>query len=170
MKTKNNTIYSLQQLYPKRFEIPIVLLICIILLIFGLFLPIITLNELVFWTSTFSVVTGIVSLFQEEHYVLGLVILFFSVIFPIFKLLVLSAIWFTRVSEVRRNFYLHWLGLLGKWSMLDVFVVAVTIVITKISNFAKAQPRPGLYFFGASVLLTILVTEGIERILRPPKS
>jgi paraquat-inducible protein A len=60
----------------------------------------------------------------------------------------------------------HWLGVLGKWSMLDVFVVAITIVITKISSFAKAEARLGLYFFGASIMLAMLATGWIERIMK----
>ena len=58
-------------------------------------------------------------------------------------------------------------GLLGKWSMLDVFVIAVTIVVTKISRFAEAEARLGIYFFGASILLTMFTTERIESLINP---
>ena len=51
--------------------------------------------------------------------------------------------------------------------MLDVFVIAVTIVVTKISRFAEAEPRLGIYFFGASILLTMFTTERIERLINP---
>ena len=161
-----NAPNSLRRWYPKSIIIPLALYACGIFLLLGLFLPIITLKELVFWKSTFSVITGIQSLFQEKHYALGLIILFFSIIFPVFKLIVLFRIWFTALTEKRRDFYLHWLGILGKWSMLDVFVVAVTIVVTKISKFAKAEAHIGIYFFALSILLAMILTEHFERLIK----
>ena len=154
------------QLYPKAVDVPLMLGCSACLLIFGLFLPVITLKELVFWTHTFSVITGIENLFLEDHYILGGIILLFSIIFPIFKLGILSMVWFGKLSEHRRKFYLYWLGVLGKWSMLDVFVVAMMIVITKISGFAKAEAHSGIYFFGGSVILAMILAERIERLLQ----
>lgn len=158
--------FSLSQLYPRHFEVPLVLLTSAVLLFFGLFLPVITLKELVFWTHTFSVLTGITSLFHEKQYFLGVIIFFFSIVFPIFKLAILAIIWFSKLVEEQRASFLYWLGVLGKWSMLDVFVIAVTIVVTKISTFAEAQAETGIYFFGGSILLAMLITERIERLLR----
>lgn len=157
---------SLQRSFPRRIDIPLCLCASAILLGFGLFLPVITLKELVFWTHTFSVTSGIISLFQEKQYFLGVIIFFFSIVFPIFKLSVLSAIWFSRLSEEKRKFYIHWLGILGKWSMLDVFVIAVTIVVTKISGLADAQAHVGIYLFAGSIILAMLTTEQIERLMQ----
>jgi paraquat-inducible protein A len=160
---------SLLRAYPRCWDVPLVLLTSIVLLILGLCLPVITLKELVFWKTTFSVWAGIVSLFQERHYFLSSIIFLFSIIFPIGKLTVLLNLWFVPMPQPRRKFFIHWLSVLGKWSMLDVFVVAVMIVITKISGFASADARIGIYFFGASILLSLLVTERIERLMKNPK-
>jgi len=156
---------SLQKRYPKNYLVPAGLALSGLFLIMGLFLPVITLHELVFWTTTFSVVTGINSLFQEKHYFLAFIIFFFSIVFPLFKLGVLCRIWFSRLADEKRQFYLRWLGILGKWSMLDVFVVAVTIVVTKISGFAKGEARIGIYFFTASILLAMILTEHFQRLI-----
>lgn len=85
---------SLQQLHRRNFLIPVALVLAAGLLIAGLVLPVMTLKKLVFWKSTFSVLTGIQGLFIEGHWVLGVVILLFSVIFPIFKLTMLFQLWF----------------------------------------------------------------------------
>lgn len=155
---------SLMQIFPRSFDVPIMLLTSAILLGFGLYLPVIKLNELVFWTHTFSVYTGIISLWKEQHYFLSVIILVFSIIFPFIKLGVLCLVWFRRISNDQRETYLKWLANLGKWSMLDVFVVAITIVVAKISKFASAEPKIGIYFFGGSIILAILVTMRIERL------
>jgi paraquat-inducible protein A len=153
---------SLKEFYPRHFEIPSMLIVSMVTLICGLFLPVITLEEMVFWKHTFSVLTGIWSLFTEGHYILGAIVLLFSVIFPVSKLVMLFSLWFRDMSEQRRRWYVHWLSIMGKWSMLDVFVVAMTIVVAKISNFAKAEPRLGIYFFGTSIALAILATMRME--------
>lgn len=150
---------------PQLFYVSILLLLSLILLVLGLFLPAIYLKELVVFQSTFSVLTGIENLFHERHFILGVVIILFSVVFPIFKLIVLSMIWFLRLPQAKKETFIHWLSLLGKWSMLDVFVVAITIVITQVSHLADAQPRAGIYLFCASIFLTMIVTELIERVI-----
>ena len=157
---------SLQQIYPRQFLIPILILLAMVFLGFGLFLPVITLKELIFWRHTFSVLTGIVSLVTEKHYFLAVIIFVFSVIFPTFKLVMLLSIWFRKMSEEERVIYLNWLSGLGKWSMLDVFVVAITIVIAKISGFASARPEIGIYFFGGSVLLAMIITMRLENLTK----
>ena len=157
---------SLKQFYPRHYEIPALLLVSLATLTCGLFLPVITLEELVFWKHTFSVLTGIVSLWTEGYYILGLVVLLFSVIFPILKLVMLFSLWFRNLTAQQRQSYVHWLAIMGKWSMLDVFVVAITIVVAKISNFANAQARMGIYFFGISIVLAILATMRMEYFIK----
>jgi len=48
--------------------------------------------------------------------------------------------------------------LYGKWSMLDVFVVAVLVVSVKLGAIASVEMRYGLYAFAAAVILTMYVT------------
>lgn len=151
----------------QRIYIPLTLAAAFVLLILGLFLPVLHLKELIIFKSTFSVVTGIIGLFHEGHYGLAVIIFLFSVVFPVFKLVMLCVLWFGKMAAKKREKFLHWLAVLGKWSMLDVFVVAVTIVITKISKLAAAEPRMGIYFFCASVVLTMFITGKISKTAAP---
>jgi len=48
--------------------------------------------------------------------------------------------------------------LYGKWSMLDVFIVAVLVVAVKLAAIVQVEMRYGLYAFAASVLLTMFIT------------
>ncbi len=157
---------TLRTVYPGNYDIPVLILVSLVFLFLGLFLPVITLKELVFWKHTFSVLTGIVSLVTEKHYLLAVIIFVFSVIFPIYKLAMLLSIWFRKMTDEERVIYVQWLAGLGKWSMLDVFVVAITIVIAKISGFASAKPEIGIYFFGGSVLIGMFVMSRIEKLVQ----
>ncbi len=71
-----------------------------------------------------------------------------------------------RLSEARRQAVFHWLGLLGKWSMLDVFAVSILIVLVKLGPLARVTPEPGLYFFCSAILASMLVTMYVEHLAR----
>jgi paraquat-inducible protein A len=96
------------------------------------------------------------------------IVFFFSIIFPFVKLAALSVIWYIRLPEERRAWILHWLGLLGKWSMLDVYVVAILIVLVKLGPLAKVEPRIGVYLFAAAIGASMLTTMHLDRLARKP--
>ena len=54
--------------------------------------------------------------------------------------------------------------LFGKWSMLDVFVVAVLVVTVKLGAIASVEARYGLYAFTVAVFLTMYVTARVVRL------
>jgi paraquat-inducible protein A len=148
---------SLQELHPKRIDIVILIILSIGLLIIGLTLPILTVRKL--WDSnTYSILTGIQNLWQEKLYVLAVIIFLFSIIFPIAKLISLSAVWFLRLTDEHRKNLVLCMEIFGKWSMLDVFVTAIFIVWVKLGALASAKAENGIYFFAASVLLTMILS------------
>ena len=152
--------------YRRCWDVPLFLVTSASCLAFGLRLPTLYFKELVFWKHTFSIMTGIESLYRGKYYFLAVLILFFSVVFPIAKLLMLAVIWCLKLSQETRLKLVKVLGILGKWSMLDVFIVAVMIVISRLSGLMKAEPRPGIYVFAASILLAMLATMRIESVVR----
>ena len=132
------------------------------LLFIGLLAPIITLSKFVLIQNTFSVLSGVIELLKEGQIFLFLVITGFSIVLPILKLGVLYRLVSkseTMQKKVRKQ--LHWMHLYGKWSMLDVFVVAVLVVAVKLGAIADVDMRFGLYAFAASVLLTMFITSSI---------
>lgn len=148
---------SLQERNPKRIDIVILIILSIVLLIIGLTLPILTVRKL--WDSnTYSILTGVQNLWQEKYYVLAVVIFTFSIIFPIAKLISLSAVWFIRLKDEQRKTLVLYMEIFGKWSMLDVFVTAIFIVWVKLGALASAKAENGIYFFAASVLLTMILS------------
>jgi len=71
-------------------------------------------------------------------------------------------------SSVTLIRHLHWMHLYGKWSMLDVFVVAVLLASVKLGALAQVQIHNGLYAFAASVLLTMLITARVTYLTQSP--
>jgi paraquat-inducible protein A len=133
------------------------MILSLFLFLAGLYLPIITVRKL--WAhNVFSVLSGIISLWEEKYYILAIIVFVFSVIFPLFKLISLFVLWFVRLTENKRKRLLGYLEVLGKWSMLDVFVVAIIIVTIKLGVLASAKAEKGIYCFAASIILAMIIT------------
>jgi paraquat-inducible protein A len=125
----------------------------------GLVAPIITLNKFVLIENTFSVLSGTIEMLIEGQYFLFLVVSGFSVVLPVLKIGVLYRLLSVRDGRMRElGRSLHLMHLYGRWSMLDVFVVAVLVVAVKLGAIASVEMRFGLYAFAAAILLTMYVT------------
>ena len=149
---------SLRDRYPRRIEVPLLILLSFVLLLIALSLPLMKVEKMVLWKNEYSVIAGVHSLWEQGQYALAIILFFFSIVFPIFKLSTLAFVWAVRLAELKRKTVLHWLGILGKWSMLDVFVVAILIVLVKLGPLAKVEPQWGLYWFAAAILLSMITS------------
>ncbi|MBI1976301.1 MAG: paraquat-inducible protein A [Candidatus Omnitrophica bacterium] len=132
----------------------------------GLCLPLFKVTQMVFWKSSYSILTGIRNLIEEGEYFLAGIIFLFSVIFPITKLGVLAALWGKKLSDEQRIKFLHRLALLGKWSMLDVLIAALTIIIVKAGPIASVEPRSGIYIFSVAIFLSMITTAHVEKLAK----
>lgn len=120
----------------------------------GIWAPMLTLTRLVFLENTFSVLSGIQQLYLEGEYPLFVILGLFTLVLPVIKLTLLAWAWNRPWSANRR--WLCWLDVLGKWSMLDVFVVALLVVAIQMRWLADVVVQPGIYVFCAAILLAML--------------
>jgi paraquat-inducible protein A len=148
---------SLHDLYPRQLIIPFLILLSAVLLMMGLSKPVLTVRKL--WESnTFSILSGITTLWHEKYHGLAVLIFFFSIVFPIAKLASLLVLWIIKLEEGQRKKIINFLEVFGKWSMLDVFVTAVLVVCVKLGALASAKAEIGIYFFGTSIVLAMIIS------------
>jgi len=161
-----NTDINIASNYPNEARLlTVILLLTAALLAVGMVAPIITLNKFVLIENTFSILSGTMQLLQEGKWFLFFVITGFSIILPLLKIAVLFLLVSVRTNKTAHlNKLLHWMHLFGKWSMLDVFVVAVLVVTVKLGFIASVEARYGLYAFTAAVILTMYVTARVVRL------
>lgn len=162
--TREAKARSLAQLHPRRLDQPALVLLAAALLAVGLSLPFMRIEKLVFWEDNYSLLDSVVSLWQSGHYLLAAIIFFFSIVFPFCKLTALLIVWFLPSPHANRRRLLRVLGLMGKWSMLDVFVVALLIVLTRARSLLNAEPRAGVYLFAAAIVVSMIASFTMERI------
>lgn len=135
----------------------------------GLVAPIITLHKFVLIENTFSVISGVIELFREGQFFLFIVITGFSIVLPLLKILLLGRVLSTKDNNpVNIRKYMHWMHSYGKWSMLDVFVVAILVVSVKLGAIASVEMRYGLYAFAAAVILKMYITARVVSLSRDP--
>jgi len=142
------------------------LLVAAVSLALGLFLPVVRIDRILIFEDYFALATGAIELIREEETLLGLIVLAFSVLFPTAKLLLCLWIWLALPSQAALKRWLDVLHLTGKWSMLDVFVVALLVLTLKSTIMAEAVPEAGLYFFTLSVLLTMVCAHYLEKVYK----
>jgi paraquat-inducible protein A len=116
---------------------------------------------------TDTIFTGIVALCQQGWWILGLIVLIASILIPLLKLAGLSWLLLAarhgpdeRARPMTRLYAV--LSFIGRWSMLDVFLVAFLSGIVQFGVLADVEPRSGIAAFASAVVLTVLATEAFD--------
>ena len=142
----------------RRFLLSLAIIGAAVCLALGISLPIIRLTKFVFWTSEYSLLSTVEVLIRQGQTFLGVVVL------RVLDHACRSSSCSTCCSSRRcprpssratqpAPQGLEWLG---KWSMHDVLVLALTIFFIKSQGVYDAASLPAVYFFTAAVVLMIL--------------
>lgn len=143
------------------------LLVALGLLVFNLNRPILHIEKFWIFDHSVSIWSGMMALYRAGEGLLGSLILVFSIVFPIGKNLALLVYLIARPwLGSRSEALVRLLSMLGRWSMLDVLIVAIVVVSLRLGAVAEASLLPPLYWFIASVLLTNMVSTALDWRLR----
>lgn len=144
-------------------HVPVLLVTALVCLFAGLTLPIMEVRNLWVFRGSYSIVDGIIVLIEQGDMLIAVFVAAFSVLLPAAKILGLLALW-RRVRQGRHlsSRLLALLETIGKWSMLDVFVVALIVFAAKASMLADANVAPAVIPFVASIVLTIYCSRSIK--------
>jgi uncharacterized paraquat-inducible protein A len=118
-----------------------------------------------------GVIGSIVKLFDTGDIIVALVILLFSVLVPVLKVFSLLFISIFRESHFAHKI-VKFFKMIGKWSMVDVFVVAVFLVYLTANkgDVSRAEVEVGLYFFLAYVIVSMIVSLSADKMVRQLKA
>lgn len=138
--------------------VPLFLVLSALCLAFGLVLPLVRFEKLYFFDETPSLIDIVGSLWEQGSGGLAALVALFSIVFPIVKLVALT-LEATAPSQAdgKASLLARLLPVLGKWSMMDVMLVALVIVAAKTSGMASAFTQPGLWFYAASAIMAGLL-------------
>ena len=98
---------------------------------------------------------------------LALIVFVASIVVPVLKLvgLTILAISVQNRSQWRpreRARLYRIVDIVGRWSMVDVYVVTILVALVHLGSIASVQAQIGSFFFGAVVVLTLLAAESFD--------
>ncbi|WP_456393034.1 paraquat-inducible protein A [Nitratifractor sp.] len=124
------------------------------------------LGDVVLSFESKGILGSIGKLFEEGNTPLALIVLLFSILLPALKTLSLL---FVSLFEYRpfAAKLVRFFKTLGKWSMLDVFIVSLLVVYLGSGNsdVSRSEIEIGVYFFAAYVFLSMAASLAAERML-----
>ena len=114
-----------------------------------------------------TIMGGVIFLFTSGSWPLALIVLIASVMVPLGKLVALSYLLITVqrgsiTSTHERTRLYRMVEFIGRWSMLDVFVDTFTVALVQLQPLMSVEPGPGVLFFAAVVVLTMIAAESFD--------
>lgn len=114
-----------------------------------------------------TIISGIIYLWRSGSWFLAIVVFFASVVFPLFKMIALTflllSIKFKNAwHPLERTKLYRFLINIGRWSMLDIYIVAILVTLIRIKSFTVIQASPGALMFAGVVVFTILAVETFD--------
>ena len=110
-----------------------------------------------------TIISGVFELWRTGSWVIAVIVFIASVTIPLLKLISLTLL---LVSVQRRS---RWhprqrtrlyrlVELVGRWSMLDIYVVTLLAALVQLGSMATVKAGPGALAFGAVVVLTMFAS------------
>jgi paraquat-inducible protein A len=110
-----------------------------------------------------TIMSGIVYFWTSGSWPLAVIVFIASILVPMLKIFVLALLSITagrrstwRPAERARLYRL--VEFIGRWSMLDIFVVTLTVALVRFQSLAVITARPGAIAFGSVVILTMMAS------------
>lgn len=129
-------------------------------------LPVMTVTEMGVVEHN-TIISGMMYFLRTEAYPIAIVIFVASILIPLLKIAALSWLCAAATGRVRPSPValgrLYWITeLLGRWSMVDIFVVGILVSVVQVGNYMTIVPGPGALAFAGVVLLTMISALAFE--------
>ena len=118
-----------------------------------------------------NIIEGVIEMWQMNSYFVSFVILLASIFIPAFKIIsMLFILYATKYSKIvvnkRVSRLYRFVLFIGRWSLIDVYVVIIMSSIVKIGNILNIEPGFAIICFCSVVIITVFSAEGFaERII-----
>ena len=114
-----------------------------------------------------TIMSGVIFLWQSGSWPLAAVVFFASVMVPLLKIFALvylaaSAQRRSRQRLIQRTRLYRMVEFVGRWSMLDIYVITILVALVKFQGLATIQAGPAAVAFGAVVVLTMFAAMSFD--------
>jgi len=124
----------------------------------AVFLPILEIEKLGHRYAS-SIVGGIVELYTHGSWFVATIILLFSIVLPVFKLMMLLELcWLRWLEHHHRAWAYRILEFSGRWSMLDVMLLAFLVMLVKLAGLVEFHIGPAVVAFALCVAMNMIAS------------
>ena len=114
-----------------------------------------------------TIMSGVIYFFATGMWPIALVIFVASVAVPLIKLIILTFLLLSvqLKSDWRpldRTKLYRMTEVVGRWSMVDIYVVTILVALVKMGNIAEVEAGPGAFYFAAVVVITIFAAMSFD--------
>ncbi|TAG08794.1 MAG: paraquat-inducible membrane protein A [Verrucomicrobia bacterium] len=122
-------------------------------------LPVMTITELGIADAS-TITEGMVTFWKSGAYPIALVIFTASILIPFLKIIALTWLCLAATGKVPCSpaglSRIYWFTeLMGRWSMIDIFVVGILVALVQLGNYMTIVPELGAVAFAFVVILTM---------------
>ena len=114
-----------------------------------------------------TILSGVVALWEDGSWPLAILVFCVSILIPTLKLISLGLLllsthrgWHWRLHE--RAVLYRLIEFIGRWSMLDIFVVALLVALVQLRGFAAIHAGFGATAFASVVVLTMYAAQAFD--------
>ncbi|MDQ3625328.1 MAG: paraquat-inducible protein A, partial [Verrucomicrobiota bacterium] len=116
-------------------------------------------------TQESTIMRGVIQFWQNGDYPVALIIFIASVVIPLVKVLSILALCLGahsgRSPRALTRLY-RMTDYIGRWSMVDVFVVAILVGVVQLGSIMTINPGEGAFAFAGVVVLTMLAADAFD--------
>ena len=124
----------------------------------AILLPILEIEQLGIKSKS-SILSGIIELFHHGSYFVGAVVFIFSIAFPLTKIvLLLELSLLEMLHRKHKAFTLRMMEHLGKWSMMDVMLLAFLVMMVKVGEMVEFHFGPAIVAFVLCVAMSMVAS------------
>lgn len=114
-----------------------------------------------------TIVGGIIVLWRDGSEPIAIIVFIASVLVPIIKFIILFmlcfSVYFSQLLCPNKRLKLYRLTeFIGRWSMVDIFVVAILVALIQLDHLLNVQPGSGTIAFAAVVILTMIAAKSFD--------
>lgn len=112
-----------------------------------------------------TIMGGVIQFWEEADYPVAIIIFVASVLIPVVKIISIIALCFAARSgrKARGMTRLYRMTeFVGRWSMVDVFVVAILVAVVQLGSTISIHPGAGAISFAAVVVLTMFAAMSFD--------
>lgn len=124
-------------------------------------------SRALFTAESNTIMSGILMFWETGSWVIAALVFIASIVVPLTKLfaltwLLLSVQLRSRSRPYQRTQLYRMIDFIGRWSMLDIYVVALTVTLVQVGSLASIQVGTGALAFGSVVVVTMLAAHTFD--------